>query len=48
MNTIQLLKKASQVIDELARIGQSTPAELAKVVSEPRPTVYRIVAALEQ
>ncbi len=48
MNTIQLLKKASQVVDELARIGQSTPAELAKVVSEPRPTVYRIVAALEQ
>ncbi|BCW78404.1 IclR family transcriptional regulator [Arthrobacter sp. NicSoilC5] len=48
MNTIQLLMKASQVIDELARIGQSTPAELAKVVSEPRPTVYRIVAALEQ
>jgi DNA-binding IclR family transcriptional regulator len=48
MSTIQLLKKASQVVDELARIGQSTPAELAKVVSEPRPTVYRIVAALEQ
>ncbi|MGM9474500.1 IclR family transcriptional regulator [Pseudarthrobacter sp. YS3] len=48
MSTIQLLKKASQVIDELARIGQSTPAELAKVISEPRPTVYRIVAALEQ
>ncbi|MFE5835475.1 IclR family transcriptional regulator [Arthrobacter sp. NPDC056493] len=48
MSTIQLLKKASQVIDELARIGHSTPAELAKVVSEPRPTVYRIVAALEK
>ncbi|WP_082506985.1 IclR family transcriptional regulator [Arthrobacter sp. Leaf337] len=48
MSTIQLLKKASQVVDELARIGQSTPAELARVISEPRPTVYRIVAALEQ
>lgn len=48
MNTIQLLKKASQMVDELARIGHSTPAELAKVVSEPRSTVYRIVAALEQ
>jgi DNA-binding IclR family transcriptional regulator len=48
MSTIQLLMKASQVVDELARIGQSTPAELAKVISEPRPTVYRIVAALEQ
>ncbi|KIS27585.1 IclR family transcriptional regulator [Arthrobacter sp. SPG23] len=48
MSTIQLLKKASQMVDELARIGQSTPAELAKVISEPRPTVYRIVAALEQ
>ena len=48
MNTIQLLKKASQVVDELARLGPSTPAELAKAVSEPRPTVYRIAAGLEQ
>lgn len=48
MATIQLLMKASQVIDEVARMGPSTPAELAKAVSEPRPTVYRIISALEQ
>jgi DNA-binding IclR family transcriptional regulator len=48
LNAIQLLTKAGQVVDELARLGTSTPAELAKAVSEPRPTVYRIVDALEQ
>ncbi|GAB3276419.1 IclR family transcriptional regulator C-terminal domain-containing protein [Sinomonas notoginsengisoli] len=48
MTTIQLLMKAAQVVDELARLGPSTPAELAKAISEPRPTVYRIVAGLEQ
>ncbi|MCD2100280.1 IclR family transcriptional regulator [Rhodococcus rhodochrous] len=48
MATIQLLMKASQVVDEVARMGPSTPAELAKAVSEPRPTVYRIISALEQ
>ncbi|WP_372352314.1 IclR family transcriptional regulator [Streptomyces sp. KL116D] len=48
MSAIQLLKKAGQIVDELARLGPSTPAELAKAVSEPRPSVYRIAAALEQ
>ena len=48
MNTIQLLHKASQVVDELARRSPSTPAELAKAVSEPRSTIYRITAGLEQ
>lgn len=47
VNPIQLVVKAGQVLDELARSGASTPAELAKAVSEPRPTVYRIGAALE-
>jgi DNA-binding IclR family transcriptional regulator len=48
VNTIQLLHKASQVVDELARLGPSTPAELAKAVSEPRSTIYRITAGLGQ
>ncbi|ORA39180.1 IclR family transcriptional regulator [Mycobacterium aquaticum] len=48
MNTIQLLGKAGQIVDELARLGPLSAAELAKAVSEPRPSVYRIVAALEQ
>ncbi|GAA3698542.1 IclR family transcriptional regulator C-terminal domain-containing protein [Arthrobacter ginkgonis] len=47
MNTIQLLMKAGQIADEVARTGPSTPAELAKAISEPRSTVYRIVGALE-
>ncbi|MET0456419.1 MAG: IclR family transcriptional regulator [Mycobacterium sp.] len=48
MNAIQLLGKAGQIVDELARWGALTAAELAKATSEPRPSVYRIVAALEQ
>jgi DNA-binding IclR family transcriptional regulator len=48
VNTIQLLSKAGQIVDELARLGPLSAAELAKAVSEPRPSVYRIVAALEQ
>ncbi|WP_328631130.1 IclR family transcriptional regulator [Streptomyces sp. NBC_00356] len=48
MSAIQLLNKAAQIVDELARLGPSTPSELAKAVAEPRPTVYRVAAALER
>ena len=48
MSVIQLLTKAGQLVDELARLGPSTPAELAKAINEPRPTVYRLVDALQQ
>jgi DNA-binding IclR family transcriptional regulator len=48
VHAIQLLGKAGQIIDELARWGPLSAAELAKATSEPRPSVYRIVAALEQ
>ena len=47
-NTIQLVTKATQVVDEISNLGPSTSAELAKAVNEPRPSVYRIVSALEQ
>lgn len=47
MNSIQLLTKAGQIVDELARSGPSTPAALSKAVSEPRPSVYRITSALQ-
>lgn len=47
-NVIQLVAKATQVIDEISNLGPSTSAELAKAVEEPRPSVYRIVSALEQ
>lgn len=46
MSAIQLLTKAGQAVDELGRLGSSTPAELAKAIDEPRPTVYRLVDAL--
>jgi DNA-binding IclR family transcriptional regulator len=48
VNAIQLLGKAGQIVDELARCGPLSAAELAKATSEPRPSVYRIVAALQQ
>lgn len=43
---IQLLHKAGMLIDELAK-GSSTPAELARMLDEPRSSIYRIVASLE-
>ncbi|WP_043481080.1 IclR family transcriptional regulator [Arthrobacter sp. SPG23] len=45
---IQLVLKATQVVDEASALGPSTPADLAKAVDEPRPSIYRIVTALEQ
>lgn len=48
MSAIQLLVKASQLVDEVSRVGPSTPAQLAKIVGEPRPTIYRTLDALEQ
>ncbi|MBY6708624.1 helix-turn-helix domain-containing protein [Rhodococcus sp. BP-241] len=48
MNAIALVAKAGQIVDEVSRLGPSTSAELALAVAEPRPTVHRIVVALEQ
>lgn len=48
MATIRLLTKATLLIDRLARVGDATPAELARELDEPRPSVYRIVASLEE
>lgn len=46
MSTIQLLTKATLLIDQLARSGAATPAEIAKELDEPRPSVYRLAASL--
>ncbi|MGO1949633.1 MAG: IclR family transcriptional regulator [Mycobacteriaceae bacterium] len=46
MGTSQLLNKATLLIDYLARAGAGTPAEIAKEIGEPRPSVYRLTAAL--
>lgn len=48
MSTIQLLTKATLVVDRLAEVGPSTPAELAKDLGEPRSSVYRLTASLEE
>jgi DNA-binding IclR family transcriptional regulator len=45
---IQLVLKATQLVDEVSALGPSTPADLAKAVDEPRPSVYRIISSLEQ
>lgn len=47
MATIQLLRKADILVEELAR-SSSTPAELARALGEPRSSVYRIAASLEE
>lgn len=46
MATIQLLRKAGLLIDQLAQTP-TTPAELAKILNEPRSSIYRIAASLE-
>jgi DNA-binding IclR family transcriptional regulator len=45
---IQLVLKATQAVDEVSALGPSTPADLAKALEEPRPSVYRIISALEE
>ncbi|MEB2529012.1 helix-turn-helix domain-containing protein [Kocuria rosea] len=44
---IQLVLKATQAVDEVSALGPSIPADLAKALEEPRPSVYRIISALE-
>ena len=44
---IQLVLKATQAVDEVYALGPSIPADLAKALEEPRPSVYRIISALE-
>ncbi|AUI51968.1 IclR family transcriptional regulator [Arthrobacter crystallopoietes] len=48
VNPIQLVMKANQLVDDLSILGRSTPADLAKVMNEPRPSIYRIISSLEQ
>lgn len=47
-NLIQLVLKATQLVDKAAALGPSTPADLAKAIDEPRPSVYRIIGSLEE
>ncbi|MFF2318326.1 IclR family transcriptional regulator [Arthrobacter sp. NPDC058097] len=47
-NLIQLVLKATQLVDRASALGPSTPADLAKAIDEPRPSVYRIIGSLEE
>lgn len=45
---IRLVVKAAQLVDVLVARGETTAAVLAKEIDEPRPSVYRLIAALTQ
>jgi len=45
---VKVLSKAVAVLDVLARERELTPAELAERLDEPRSTLYRVIAALEE
>ena len=44
---VAVLVKAMGLIDALADRGELTPAQLAEVLDEPRSTVYRLLATLQ-
>lgn len=44
---LQLIAKAAGVLDELARSGPRSAAELADRLGEPRSSVYRLLGSLE-
>jgi IclR family acetate operon transcriptional repressor len=45
--TIKVLANADEVLTMLAQRGPLTAAELARVIGMPRPSVYRLLEALE-
>ncbi|MBB4660451.1 IclR family transcriptional regulator [Conexibacter arvalis] len=47
-SSVKVLSKAVAVLDVLARERELTPAELAERLDEPRSTLYRVIAALEE
>lgn len=46
--SVKVVSKAVSVLDALTRVPDATPAELAEQLGEPRGTVYRLLAALEE
>ncbi|GAA4053831.1 IclR family transcriptional regulator [Actinomadura miaoliensis] len=45
---MKVLTKAVAVLDALAEGGEMTPAQLSERLGEPRGTLYRVLAALEE
>ena len=46
--SVAVLGKAMALIDRIAEVGAATPAQLAELTGEPRSTVYRLLANLQQ
>src|SRR5919205_4137766 len=44
---VAVLAKAVAVLDHVAAEGELTPARLAELTGEPRSTVYRLLASLQ-
>lgn len=47
-SSVQVLTKASALLDALARDGEVSAADLAKTTGEPRTTVYRLLSSLQE
>jgi DNA-binding IclR family transcriptional regulator len=45
---VAVLAKATALLDHIAAEGEVTPARLAELTGEPRSTVYRLLASLQQ
>src|SRR4051794_7265246 len=46
--SVAVLGKAMALLDRIAEEGEATPARLAELTGEPRSTVYRLLASLQQ
>jgi DNA-binding IclR family transcriptional regulator len=47
-NSVQVIVKAGAVLDVLASKGETSAAELAERLGEPRSSVYRLLSSLQQ
>jgi DNA-binding IclR family transcriptional regulator len=47
-NGLRLIRKAVEVLDILARDRELSPAQIAELTGEPRSSVYRMLAGLQQ
>jgi DNA-binding IclR family transcriptional regulator len=46
--SVAVLGKATALLDRIAAEGEATPAKLAELSGEPRSTVYRLLATLQE
>jgi DNA-binding IclR family transcriptional regulator len=47
-NSVQVVAKAAAILDALAERRQASPSELAEHLGEPRSSIYRLLASLQQ